>query len=66
MFIQDGLSSLSTLVLYVYIFYVVVNGPPNALRQQRSVIPITSGKKQSQGKHKGIHTVTYILKKVTK
>jgi len=59
-------------------FYVVVNYPPTVLRQQRSVIPvtsgapvttsgapvITSGKKQSQGKHQGEkrYLYTYLTK----
>ena len=44
MFIQSDLSPLSTYVLQrICLFYVVVNCPPNVLRQQRAVIPVTSG-----------------------
>ena len=44
MFIQSDISPLSTYVLQcICLFYVVVNCPPNVLRQQRAVIPVTSG-----------------------
>ena len=42
--IYSDLSPLFTFVLQcICLFYVVVNCPSNVLRQQRAVIPITSG-----------------------
>lgn len=67
-YIHNMLKIFKRKFLYVYI---VVNGPPNTLRQQRSVIPIasdaaimsgaaiTSSKKQSEGQGKERYTYHY-------